>query len=97
MSSRLVQQRMTLSDLEWPFPHRALSINQSHGFCDRLNNSDDLDISSRYQHCIVSFNIESFDMYNKRYIQQTHIPKYHFGYLKLLQKPMEMTYGNIWK
>ena len=23
---RLAQQRMTLSDLEWPFPHRALSL-----------------------------------------------------------------------
>ena len=23
---RLAQQRITLSDLEWPFPHRALSL-----------------------------------------------------------------------
>ena len=26
MPRRLAQQRMTLSDLEWPFPHRALSL-----------------------------------------------------------------------
>ena len=26
MPCRLAQQRMTLSDLEWPFPHRALSV-----------------------------------------------------------------------
>ena len=26
MSRRLTQQRMTLSDAEWPFPHRALSL-----------------------------------------------------------------------
>ena len=26
MPRRFAKQRMTLSDLEWPFPHRALSL-----------------------------------------------------------------------
>ena len=26
MPRRLAEQRMTLNDLEWPFPHRALSL-----------------------------------------------------------------------
>ena len=28
MPRQLAQQRMTLSDLEWPFPHHALSLQQ---------------------------------------------------------------------